>query len=202
MVADGSSRRGTANVPRRTLKMVFQEMTLKLLAIMGRIFDRILDSLAWMVNLILAFSMLIVCADVILRYGFNSPIIWQLDVTSSCLVIIAALGMAWLLKEEGHIRVDYFFNRFGSRTQIIITLVTSCLSAVAVGLITWYGLNITIEHAQAGYLEKGILPIPRAALLFPLAAGLFLLFIQFIRRFYKYYGYLKTGKRIELGTGF
>jgi len=175
---------------------------LKLLVIMGRIFDRILNSLAGLVSFILAFSMLIVCADVILRYGFNSPIIWQLDVTSSCLVIIAALGMAWLLKEEGHIRVDYFFNKFERRTQIIIMLVTSSLSAVVVGIITWYGLIITIEHAQAGYLEKGILPIPRAALLFPLAAGLFLLFVQFIRRFYKYYGYLKTGQKIELGTGF
>lgn len=161
---------------------------MKQLAKAGAIFDRILGILMFLACAIFIFAMLLVCTDVVLRYALSSPILWATEVSEFILVGIVSLGMAWLLKEEGHVRVDFLLNRFELRAQALIIAITSALAAAAVLTITWYGLRETLSLMEGTIArESGALRIPKAYLLIPLATGCFLFFVQFVRRSYRYW---------------
>jgi TRAP-type C4-dicarboxylate transport system permease small subunit len=167
---------------------------LKLLAKAGAIFDRFLGILMFAACTIFIFAMLLVCTEVITRYGLNKPIGWAIEVCEYILVGIASLGMAWLLKEEGHVKVDFVVNRFNPKSQALITGITSALAAAAVLIIASYGLLETVHLMEMGAAETGLLRIPKAYLLFPLSIGTFLFFIQLVRRSYKHLRRWRTGE--------
>lgn len=152
----------------------------------GAVFDRLMGILMYVACVIFTFTMLLVCTDVIMRYTMNHPISWAMEVCEYILVGIASLGMAWLLKEEGHVKVDVLLNQLKPRPQALLTGITSALGALAVLIIASYGLLETIHLMEMGAVETGILRIPKFYLLFPLTTGTFLFFIQLVRRSYKH----------------
>lgn len=168
---------------------------MKLLVKAGAIFDRFLGVLMVAACAIFTFAMLLVCADVIMRYALTKPIRGATEVCEYILVVIVSLGMAWLLKEEGHVKVDFLVNRFNPKSQALITGITSALGAAAVLIIASYGLLEAVHLMEMGAVETGILRIPKAYLIFPLSIGTLLLFIQLARRSYKY---LRAGGRAKV----
>lgn len=152
----------------------------------GATFDRILDILMFLACAIFTFAMLLVCADVIMRYALNRPIPWSMEVCEYILVGIVSLGMAWLLREEGHVKVDFLLNRLKPSSQDLVNGITSAFNAVVMLIIAWYGLKASFHFAQTRAVEEDILLLPKAVLLIPLGIGCFLFFIQFVRRSYKY----------------
>lgn len=159
---------------------------MKILAKTGAVFDRFLNALIVLACVIFTFTMLLVSTDVILRYVFNSPIAWTTEVCEYILVGIVSLGMAWLLRREGHVKVDFLLNQFSPGTQALINAFTSILAAAVLFIITWYGIqNILFLLGKPLAVETGILRIHKAVLLIPLAMGCLLVTIQFMRRTYK-----------------
>jgi TRAP-type mannitol/chloroaromatic compound transport system permease small subunit len=91
----------------------------QLLAITARI-DRFTDVLglavAWLnIPLVLA-----VAYEVVARYGFNAPTIWVFDVTYMLYGTIFMLGAAYALHKGAHIRTDFFFESWSTRTKGVI----------------------------------------------------------------------------------
>lgn len=177
---------GGLDTPVQSVMNIGKETGLKLLRKAGTIFDRFLGVLMFVACTIFIFAMLLVCTEVITRYALNKPIGWAEEVCAFILVGIVSLGMAWLLKEEGHVKVDFVLNRFNPKSQALIVGITSALSALAVLIITSYGLLETVSIMEMGGTETGVLHMPKAYLLFPLSIGCFLLFIQLVRRSYKH----------------
>ena len=82
--------------------------------------DRFSDSVglavAWLnVPLVLA-----VAYEVISRYFFNAPTIWSFDVTYMLYSAIFMLGAAYALHLGAHIRTDFFFESWSTRTKGLI----------------------------------------------------------------------------------
>ena len=71
------------------------------------VFDRLLGIFGSLVAGALAFIMLLVSISVFMRYALNRPITGVMDVTEFTLVFIASLGLAWVLREECHVKVDF-----------------------------------------------------------------------------------------------
>ncbi len=151
------------------------------------IFDRIMDVFAIIAGIILIFLMLIVCADVTLRYFFDSPLIWAMEVTQVCLLYITFLVAAWLLRREGHTKMDIVLTRFNPDTQAVINIITSIISALIWLLLTWYGALVTCGHFQRGTFAFSIMEFPLAPIEIIIPVGSLLLFIQFLRRSYGYF---------------
>ena len=85
-----------------------------------RIIDKFTDTtgtwVAWLnVPLVLAVSY-----EVISRYAFDAPTIWSFDVTYMLYGTIFMLGSAYALHKGAHIRTDFFFERWSTRTQGVI----------------------------------------------------------------------------------
>jgi TRAP-type C4-dicarboxylate transport system permease small subunit len=152
--------------------------------------------------------LLLVVVDVVLRYFFNRPIKGVTDVCGMALVFITSLGMAWLLKEEGHVKIDIVLVRLSPRPQALTNAITSALGAVTFQFIAWYGVRSILHLVEQGVkIYGGMLSISIALLLIPLAIACFLFSIQFVRRSYMYLkswrqgGSEVMGKSIDLSQG-
>jgi len=152
--------------------------------LLSTIFDRTIEVLAVFARVLVVCVMLVVCADVVMRYFFNSPMFWVLESTQFALVFITFLGATWVLKNDGHVRMDIVINRFSPRTQDRINIVTSILCALVCLVVTWYGVKVGWDYIQINYLYPGSLVIPAYLLEAVIPIGGFLLFIQFLRRAY------------------
>jgi TRAP-type mannitol/chloroaromatic compound transport system permease small subunit len=79
--------------------------------------DRFTDAagtwVAWL-NLPLVLA---VAYEVIARYVFNSPTIWAFDVTYMLYGAIFMLGAAYALHKGAHIRTDFFFEKWSTKTK-------------------------------------------------------------------------------------
>ncbi|WP_156289695.1 TRAP transporter small permease subunit [Oceanobacillus salinisoli] len=70
---------------------------------------------------------LILTYEVISRHLFNSPTIWAYDLSYMLGGSAAFLGMAWVLKNKQHIRVDVFYERLSERKKAIYDIVLALI---------------------------------------------------------------------------
>src|SRR3990172_6682975 len=85
-----------------------------------RVIDKFTDTtgtwVAWLnVPLVLA-----VTYEVVARYFFHAPTIWSYDVTYMLYGTIFMLGAAYALHKGAHIRTDFFFEAWSTRTRGMI----------------------------------------------------------------------------------
>ena len=165
---------------------------MEILRTTGRLFDRLLDILMVLAIAILIFGWLSVCFEVIMRYFAGRPQIWVIETVEYIQLYICFLGAAWLLREEGHVKVDVLLNRLSPRNQDLLNSITSGLATILWLVLTWYTGGTTINALQKGLYTATILEIPKAPLYAIMPVGSFLLCVQFSRRTY---GYLMNYKR-------
>lgn len=160
---------------------------LKSLAKIGRVLDRIIDAFAFTACLLLAFILLSVCMEVIMRYFLNRPLQWVIELTEYALLYITFLGTAWLLKREGHITVDVILNRLGLKTRAFLAIFSSAIGIVICVSLVWYGFEVAWDHFQRGVYDPTVLEFPKAPIIAIIPTGSLVLLVQFFR---KGYGFL------------
>jgi len=157
------------------------------------VLDGIINYLAGAAGVLIIAIMLIMCYEVVMRYFFNRPPAWPVEICEYMLYLLALLGAAWLLKENGHVRVDIVVSNLNLKAQTWLNIVTSALGVLICLTIGWYGLESTIDHFQRGIPVVTTLAFPKYPLLAFIPLGFFLLSIQFLRQTY---GYVTSWKAI------
>lgn len=153
----------------------------------GKLFDKTLIILFWIAGALLMFSTIGTCADVILRYFFNRPIHWMLEITEYIMLYIPFLGAAFVLKEEGHIRVDILINHLNKKTRETLNLVTSFIGGIVMLTYTWFGGEVTWDYFKRGIPALESLKTPMFLILMIIPIGGFFFTIQFFRQMFGYY---------------
>jgi TRAP-type C4-dicarboxylate transport system permease small subunit len=153
---------------------------------MGKIFDKILVILFWMAGGLLIFSTVGTCADVILRYCFNRPIHWMLEMTEYIMLYIPFLGAAFVLKEDGHIRVDILITRLSKRKRCFMDIVASFIGGMVMFTYTWFGGQVALESYKRGVPSLESLKTPMFLILMIIPIGGFFFAVQFFRQAYRY----------------
>lgn len=154
---------------------------------MGKRFDQILVTLFWLAGGLLMFSTVGTCIDVILRYCFNRPIHWMLEITEYIMLYIPFLGAGLVLKEEGHIRVDILINHLSQQTRKRLDMLTSFLGGLVMLTYTYFGGQVTWDHFKRGVPALESLKTPLFLILMIIPVGSFFFAVQFFRQMVGYY---------------
>jgi len=125
---------------------------------------------------------LIVGADITLRYLLYRPLGWVKEVSEYILVFLGFLGAAWILKDDGHVKMDLVISKVGARTQTMMNLITSIISTVVVLIITWFSVRVIASFYKTKLVVPSVLEPQKWILLTPILVGCLLLAIQFMRR--------------------
>jgi C4-dicarboxylate transporter, DctQ subunit len=82
------------------------------------------------IALILGAMTLLTFANVVLRYVFNSSIIWGLELTLALFAWLVLFGMSYAVKVTAHLGVDAVLGMVPSRTRRIMALVAATLCLI------------------------------------------------------------------------
>jgi len=104
----------------------------------------------------------IVTGDVILRYVFNAPSKWVVEVSSYLLIVIVLMGLAYTQKERGHIKVDIILSRLPKAVRPWVELVI---------LVMVLALTIILIYLTAGdfWTSIKLKTVSDSVMAFPLA---------------------------------
>ncbi len=154
---------------------------MKILKKAAAAFDRIIDGSNVAAMLLSFFAMLATTYEVLMRYCLNHPTVWVTEITSFSLLFITFLAAPWLLKQEGHVRVDLLLERLSPKNQAALNAVSSILGAAVCLTLFWYGLRVTWNVFTRGYYQFSVLNIPYAYVIWVVPVGCLLLAVQFLR---------------------
>jgi len=106
-------------------------------------FDRFSDVMGWIAGALNLAMLLNVFYDAIMRYFFSSGSIALQEMEWHLFAMVFLFGIAYALKEDGHVRVDVFYERFSPRWKAIVNiggavLLLLPLSVMVVEGSVWY----------------------------------------------------------------
>ena len=152
-----------------------------------RVFDAIEDTLMIIPGVLSILMMLGISADVVCRYLLNAPITGMQEASEAMLLYITFFSAAWILREEGHIVMDFIPAHLGPRTREWLNLVTSIAGAGITFLFVWYGFEAVVDLFRSRQVEPGSLEINTGYIVLAIPIGCIPLFIQFLRKSYRHW---------------
>jgi TRAP-type C4-dicarboxylate transport system permease small subunit len=122
--------------------------------------------------------MVLVVADVLLRYVFNSPLRWSYAVISRFLMIyVFFLALSDTLRRNEHVIVGFLVGGMGIRSRSVVELLASLPALVIFGLVVWLGIDLTwsqyVNHDVV--MDKLGWPSWIASIALPVGMGLMVL---------------------------
>ena len=116
--------------------------------------ERYFNKFADIIGIITAFAMVLmilnVFYDVIMRYFFKSGSIAMQEMEWHLFSVIILLGVAYTLKEDGHVRVDLIYDRLSNKRKAVINMVGVVLFILPIALLV--GIS-SINNAYEAFLS-------------------------------------------------
>lgn len=142
--------------------------------------------------------MLIVVADVSMRYAFNKPLAWSFEIISSYLMPgLFFMAAAHTLKANAHVSVDILHNYVSRRTRYVFEAVSSTLAAPVFAMAAWVSAQNTWKDWQTGAASSSGMELPTWTISLMLPLGFGLLALRLALHALGYLGTLATGQEVK-----
>lgn len=161
--------------------------------------DTVERALSFSAAILVLVLTLLTAAEVVLRYGFNSPIPGTWELSQLLLVGIVFLGFAHTQAKGGHVRVELLIARVGPAWRRGLDLLGLAVGVAVFAVIFWVGLKDTwTAWAIADYtLGSVAFPIWPSKLMVPVGSLLLCLrlVVQIVRHLLEMRGGGPPGSR-------
>ncbi len=114
-------------------------------------------SVAWLTTALV----LLICYDVLLRYLFKATTVAIIELEWHLFALIFLWAAAYTLKEDRHVRVDVFYNKFSEKQKAWVNLVGGLLFLIpfcVVVMYTSYSFALRSFAVREGSPNPGGLP--------------------------------------------
>jgi TRAP-type C4-dicarboxylate transport system permease small subunit len=88
---------------------------------------------------VLLFMMLSICYDVVMRYVFNAPTSWSLEVNSFLMVYLALIPAADVMRRGEQLDIGFIRPRFGMVGQTASRIITDLVGMLFCAVLAWRG---------------------------------------------------------------
>lgn len=89
---------------------------------------------------ILFIMMLLMVADITLRFLFNKPILGGYELVEILMVLLVGLGFAFTQSEDGHVRVTMFIDYLPARPKAIVDAMGLLAGTAMMGIVGYAGI--------------------------------------------------------------
>ena len=97
--------------------------------------DKLMDLIGGIAAIAMILMLLNVFYDVLMRYFFKNSSIGMQEMEWHLFAVVFLFGMAYALKEDGHVRVDMFYERMSPKRQALINMIGAFIFIVPFALI-------------------------------------------------------------------
>ena len=150
-----------------------------------KIADILITACGVLAVIIVAALAVCVGLEVVMRYFFGAPTRWVIEFSEYALLWIAFLAGAWILRQEGHVRVEMLTEMLSPRAQKILHAITSWLGAAVCAVFCYVSTVYLIRIIESGEMLFKSVPIERWTVVAVIPPGLALMAIQFVRRAFR-----------------
>lgn len=116
-------------------------------------FDRFADIIGTITAIAMVLMILNVFYDVIMRYFFRSGSIAMQEMEWHLFSVIILLGIAYTLKEDGHVRVDLVYERLTSKRKAMINMVGAVIFILPISILI-VSSALGFAHESYTMMEK------------------------------------------------
>jgi TRAP-type mannitol/chloroaromatic compound transport system permease small subunit len=142
--------------------------------------DRFVDRVGQLSAYAVAALVVVMSANVLLRYGFSLGSVWAQELEWHLMAPIALIGAAYALRHGEHVRVDVLYAGFSDRNKALVDIlagVAGIVVSVLVILLSWKYVGVSLGQNE-GSANPGGIPY-RWALKAMIPVGFALLLAQF-----------------------
>jgi TRAP-type C4-dicarboxylate transport system permease small subunit len=118
--------------------------------------------------------------EVVMRYVFNRPTIWALEIGAYMFMAIVLLAAAHIQQEDRHISMAFFTSRLSSKANRYNKLFASILGVIFCGVVVWKSWEYTSFAYTRGYDSGTELHVPLFLTIILIPLGFSLLGLQFL----------------------
>lgn len=129
---------------------------------------------------LLAAMTLLTFVQVVLRYVFDSGLIWALEATTYLFGWLVLIGISIGVRTHSHIAVDLISERLPAPARRAVALLAISLSLLYAALMAWGSWTLVDQLRIFGSLAHDI-PLPRWVLLSSLPIGFLLLGLRLLQ---------------------
>lgn len=143
--------------------------------------DRFVDRVGQLSALAVAALVVVMSANVLLRYGFSFGSVWSQELEWHLMAPIALIGASYALRHGEHVRVDVLYAGFSEGGKAMVDLfaaVAGIVTCVLIILLSWRYVGVSLAQEE-GSPNPGGLPF-RWALKAFIPVGFALLLAQFL----------------------
>ena len=93
--------------------------------------------------------------DVGMRYFFNSPTVWGLELVIAIAAVHYVLAGAYVLGEDKHVRIDVIYQTLPQRARLVLDVVAIVLSMIFLAVVAYYGAKQALPAIRNGETSGG-----------------------------------------------
>jgi C4-dicarboxylate transporter DctQ subunit len=139
--------------------------------------------------LILGAMTVLTFVQVVLRYVFNTGLLWALEATTYMFGWLVLIGLSYGVRKHAHIGIDALVKKFPRDLRRIVGLIVVVLALVYAGIMLYGGYGYVRRLMILG-VEAQDIPVERWILNLSLPIGFGLLFIRLLQMGWR----IATGK--------
>lgn len=128
--------------------------------------------------ILLALSIVILCADVVGRYIFNHPVPGAASIAMVCFIWLTYLGAAAVARRGRHIAIDVLIERFNTRWRAITDVFVQLIVAAVFAYVLYW---VWVATLTAKFVDIPGLHLSRRILTLALLVGFMLMALYCLR---------------------
>lgn len=114
-----------------------------------KVIEKITEVFNFIAIAALACMLLLVCANVVMRYIFKNPIPGTYELTQALMICLTPCIAVNIMAKQC-VWVDVFTAKFSRIGQLIVDIITLPISVVIVGIMAWQGFNMILTSYAKG----------------------------------------------------
>ena len=131
-------------------------------------------------QLCLVLLLALVFHEVVVRYLFDKPTLYSVELSEYLLILLAFIAAGWVLQEDKHVRMHSFVNLLPLRIQHLLTCLTSSIVLLFCGVLVWQGTKASWIAFHGGYHSSSLLNTPMWLPYLVIPLGALLLGLQLV----------------------
>ncbi len=139
---------------------------------------------AFISNLTFILMLLIIFVNVIFRYVILRPLYWGDEMMTYLMIIMVYTGFGFMLKEGGHVRMTFLFNKLPNKAQNLLWIIVSLIGTFYTIFLVYAVILLILDTLKIGAISM-ITRWPIAPWQILIAFGLFSLFLAFLMLFFE-----------------
>jgi C4-dicarboxylate transporter DctM subunit len=124
------------------------------------ILDRIVDGFGMIGGVLILCNAVFITFEVVMRYIFNAPTIWVQEVTIYLTILSGFLALAYALKENAHVKVDFVSVHLRGRTALALEILAALMAILFVAVLGWEGIVMALKTFEAHEHSPTLLRVP------------------------------------------